>query len=53
MTTYESIGFIVVWNTNKSNLKIFYITFIHSFDMISISMDIFKTEQISFGLARI
>ena len=38
---------------NRSNIKIFYITFIYNFNMIFISTDIFKTKQISSGFARI
>ena len=38
---------------NGSKVKIFYIISIHSFNIISIYADIFKTKQISFGFARI
>ena len=38
---------------NRGNVKTLCITFIHSFNMISISADIFKAEQIPGGFARI
>ena len=49
----EFFNYKLLAKYNGSNVKIFYIIFIHGFNMISISADIFKTEQISSGFARI
>ena len=70
MTTYDSIGFIIVcYNpkekaesffnnkflaiNNRDNINTFCITFIHGFNVISISTDICKAEQIPCGFVRI
>ena len=38
---------------NRDNIKTLFITFIHGFNVILISADIFKSKDIPYGFSRI